>query len=83
MVCGPKAQRARSSPSQGRSALEWIPPKNFMRPEGPVVPFDESKDQGNVRPFRQRCEAFLKSKIGNSMSGAATATPMFSTVRST
>ena len=23
-----------------------------MRPEGPVVPFDESKDQRNVRPFR-------------------------------
>ncbi len=47
-----EAQRASSSPSQGPSALELIPPKIFLRPEGPGVPLNEPKEERNARSFR-------------------------------
>ncbi len=49
MVCGPKGQ---SFTQPGPFGPGINPTKVFMRPEGPFVPFDESKDQRNVWPFR-------------------------------
>ena len=55
MVCGPKGQEF-TQPEPFGPGID--PTKIVMRPEGPVVHFDESKDQRNVRPFRPQIMCF-------------------------